>query len=109
LTMRRSIVAVLAASLALVAAAPASAGTVSTPNVCHYSAYPGFYFGHAIDLSGVAAPNPVAPGSGVALTQGSIHARLPDWVTEYATNLQIFKPGDNQITAKVWIALAGVG
>jgi hypothetical protein len=99
--------AVLTASLALVIAAPAWAGTASTPNVCHYSAYPGYWFAHTIDLSGVAAPNPVAPGSGVTLTQGSVHARLPDWVTEYATNLQIFKPGENQITAKVWLALAG--
>jgi hypothetical protein len=107
--MRWSVTAVLTASLALVVAAPASAGTVSTPNVCHYSAYPGFWFGHTIDLSGVAAPNPVAPGSGVALTQGSVHARLPDWVVEYATNLQIFQPGENQVAAKVWLALAGAG
>ena len=30
-------------------------------------------------------------------------------MAEYATNFGIFKASDNQITAKVWVALAGVG
>jgi hypothetical protein len=107
--MRWSVTAVIAASVALVAAAPASAGVLTTPNVCHYSVYPGFYFAQGIDLGGTATPNPLAPGSGVSLTAASAHAQLPSWVTEYATNIGIFKPGDNQITAKVWIALAGQG
>lgn len=92
--------------LLLVPAAPAAAGTLATPNVCQYSLYRGYWFNHSIDLSGTASPNPVAPASGVALTQASAHARLPDWVAQYAANAGILQPGDNAIPAKVWIALA---
>jgi hypothetical protein len=104
--MRVKSIAVLGASLVLIPAASASAGTLTTPNVCQYSIYPGFWFDHGIDLAGTAAPNPVAPGTGVNLTGTSARARLPEWVAEYGYNFQVLKPGENTITAKVWIALA---
>ncbi|HWK30133.1 MAG TPA: hypothetical protein VNS09_26425 [Solirubrobacter sp.] len=93
----------------LLPVSPAFAGTATTPNVCQYSVYRGYWFDHAIDLSGTASPASAAPGSGVTLTGAAAHARLPDWVAEYATNLGIFKAGDNAVPAKVWLALAGDG
>src|ERR1700754_301517 len=100
--------AALVASLVLVPATPASAGTLTTPNACRWS-FDGLWRNLDLDLTGAATPNPVAPGFGTALTGASVHARLPDWVAEYGFNLGLLKEGDNDVPASVWVALAGGG
>jgi hypothetical protein len=106
--MRWTLTAVLLASLALIPASPASAGTLTTTNACLWS-FDGFWRDQAVDLTGTGAPAPVAPASGLTLTAASVHARLPDWVGQYGANLGMLKPGENEIRTKVWVALAGEG
>jgi len=96
----------LIAGLVLTSAAPAAAGTVTTPNACLWS-FDGYWRNQPLDFAGAAAPNPVAPGSGLALTSATIHARLPDWVGQIGANFGLLKEGDNEIPTKVWVALAG--
>lgn len=92
----------------LAAAAPASAGTSTNQNSCKFNLDQ--VWRHAqIELGGVASPNPAAPGSGVALTQTSARLRLPDYIAEAGYGLGIFKAGENEIRAKVWLAVEGVG
>jgi hypothetical protein len=100
--MRRSLITFAVTALALVAAAPASAGT---PNACFWSTHSRWEV-QPIDWAGTATPNPVAPGSGANLTGASAHVRLPDWVTAYA---EFFSLGVNELPTKVWMALAGDG
>ena len=106
--MRWTLTAVLLASLVLIPASPAAAGTLTTTNACQWS-FDGLWRDQAIDLTGVGSPTPVAPSSGLALTAGSIHARLPDWVGTYGANLGMLKPGANDVRAKVWVALSADG
>jgi len=106
--MRWTLTAVLLASLVLIPASPAAAGTLTTTNACQWS-FDGLWRDQAIDLTAVGSPTPVAPSSGLALTAGSIHARLPDWVGTYGANLGMLKPGANDVRAKVWVALSADG
>ena len=106
--MRWTTTLALVAGLVLTSAAPAAAGTVTTPNACLWS-FDGFWRNQPLDFTGTAAPNPVAPGSGLALTSASVHARLPDWVGQYGANLGLLKEGENEIPTKVWLALGGNG
>ncbi|MDA0174621.1 hypothetical protein OJ998_36320 [Solirubrobacter taibaiensis] len=101
--MRRTLVSILAAVGALVAAAPASAGTITQPNACFWSIH-SRWEQQNIDWAGTATPNPLAPGSGATLTGTSAHVRLPDWVTTYG---DFFNAGVNELPTKVWIALTG--
>jgi hypothetical protein len=92
----------------LAPASPALAGTVTTQNACRFSL--GNTWRHInLDMGGTAVPNPVAPGSGVNLTQPSAHATLPPYLSEVGHELGILEAGDNVIQAKVWIALQGSG
>ena len=106
--MRRTLVSTLATVGALVAAAPASAGTLSTQNSCQWN-YDNVWRHLNVDLSGVASPNPAAPGSGTTLTQTSVHVRIPDYLIEYGHGFQILKAGENEIRAKAWVAIEGPG
>ncbi|MBE2314578.1 hypothetical protein DVA67_001210 [Solirubrobacter sp. CPCC 204708] len=106
--MRRFLTIFAVTALLLVAAAPASAGTLSTQNSCKWS-YDNTWRHLNVDLSGVASPNPVAPGSGVNLTQTSVHVRIPDYLIQYGHSLQILKAGANEIRAKAWLAVEGPG
>lgn len=92
----------------LTAAAPASAGTSTNQNSCKFNLDQVWRHGQ-VELGGVASPNPAAPGSGVALTQSSARLRLPDYIAEAGYNLQFFKAGENQIPAKVWLAVEAPG
>jgi hypothetical protein len=106
--MRWTLTATVLASLVLVPASPAAAGTLTTTNACLWS-FDGFWRDQAVDLAGTGTPAPVAPASGVALTAASVHARLPDWVGSIGANTGLLKPGENEIPTKVWVALAGDG
>jgi hypothetical protein len=106
--MRRTLITALLASLVLIPAAPASAGTLTTTNACLWN-FDGLWRSQGIDITGTGAPNPVAPFSGVALTASSIHARLPDWVGPIGAGARMLKPGENEIPTKVWVALASDG
>src|ERR1700752_4576061 len=106
--MRRFLTSIPGGSLSLAAAPPASAATVTTQNSCRWS-YDNLWRHLDIDVSGVATPNPVAPGSGVTLTQASVHARLPDYLAEYGHGFGILRAGDNEIQAKVWVAIEAAG
>ncbi len=106
--MRWTLTAVLLASLVLIPASPAAAGTLTTTNACLWS-IDSLWRDQAVDLTGTGAPNPVAPASGVSLTASSVHARLPDWVGSIGANTGLLKPGENEIPTKVWVALAGDG
>jgi hypothetical protein len=106
--MRWTLTAALLASLVLIPASPASAGTLTTTNACLWS-FDNLWRDQAVDLTGTGSPTPVAPASGFALTATSIHARLPDWVGQYGANLGMLKPGENEIRTKVWVALAADG
>jgi hypothetical protein len=101
-------IAVLGASLVLIPAAPASAGTLTTQNSCKWS-YDSIWRHLGVDLSGVASPSPVAPGSGVRLTQAAVRAVLPEYLAEIGYNSQILDEGVNEIPAKVWLAVAAPG
>ena len=104
--MRWTLVSILATVGALVAAAPASAGTLTVQNACFLS-FNSSWQDMNLDWAGTGTPNPAAPGSGVTLTGATVHSRLPQWVGEYGANLEILKPGLNEIPTKVWVALAG--
>ena len=106
--MRRILIFFATAGLALALAAPAHAGTLTTQNSCRWS-LDNVWRHLNIDLTGVGTPNPVAPGSGLNLTQASVHARLPDYLAKFGYELGILKAGDNEIKAKVWLALQGSG
>ena len=101
-------IAVLGASLVLIPAAPASAGTLTTQNSCRWS-YDSIWRHLNVDLSGVASPSPVAPGSGVRLTQAAVRAVLPEYLAEIGYNSQILNEGVNEIPAKVWLAVEAPG
>lgn len=101
--MRRIFTIFAVTALSLVAAAPASAGTLTTQNACFWSTH-SRWESQPIDWSGTATPNPVAPGSGATLTATSAHVRLPNWITSYA---DFFSVGVNELPTKVWIALQG--
>jgi hypothetical protein len=103
--MRLKPIAVLGASLALVPAAPASAGTLTTQNSCHFS-LDQVWRHLPVDLSGMATPSPVAPGAGVALTQASGRTVIPAYLMQYAANAGILQEGRNDIPTKVWVAIA---
>ena len=103
--MRVKSIAVLAASLVLIPAAPASAGTLTTQNSCHFS-LDQVWRHLPVDLSGTAAPSPVAPGSGVALTAGVRAHGDPGVPVQYAANAGILNEGKNDIPTKVWAAIA---
>lgn len=103
--MRLKLIAAVGASLALVPAAPASAGTLTVPNACFWSV-PGGWFDQSVEITGAGSPNPAAPGSGVTLTGASARSPFPSWIYEYT---EFFQPGENRIEAKVWIALAADG
>lgn len=104
--MRWTLVSTLATVGALAAAAPASAGTLTVQNACFLS-FNSSWQDMNLDWAGTGTPNPAAPGSGVTLTGATVHSRLPQWVGEYGANLEILKPGLNEIPTKVWVALAG--
>ncbi len=106
--MRRILTIFAVTALSLVAAAPASAGTLTTKNACQWS-YDRQWRHLDVDLAGVAAPNPAAPGSGVNLTQTSVHVRIPDYLIQYGHGFQILKAGANEIRAKAWVAIEGPG
>lgn len=106
--MRWTLTAVLLASLVLIPASSAAAGTLTTTNACQWG-LDSLWRDQAIDLTGTGTPTPVAPASGLALTAASIHARLPDWVGDYGARLGLLKPGENDVRAKVWVALAADG
>ncbi|RKQ88119.1 ABC-type Fe3+-hydroxamate transport system substrate-binding protein [Solirubrobacter pauli] len=93
---------------ALTAAAPASAGTSTNQNSCKFN-LDQVWRESQVELTGVASPNPAAPASGVTLTQSSARLRLPDYIAEAGYNLQFFKAGENQIPAKVWLAVEAPG
>ena len=103
--MRLKVIAVLGASLALLPAATAHAGTLTTQNSCRFS-LDQIWRHLAVDLSGIASPSPVAPGSGVALTQASGRTVIPAYLMQYAANAGILSEGVNEIPTKVWVALA---
>jgi hypothetical protein len=103
--MRVKSIAVLGASLVLIPAAPASAGTLTTQNSCHFS-LDQVWRHLPVDLSGTAAPSPVAPGSGVALRQASGRTVIPAYLMQYAANAGILNEGKNDIPTKVWAAIA---
>jgi hypothetical protein len=102
--MRWSVTAVIAASFALTAASPASAGTLTTQNSCKWS--DGTWRHLDVDLTGTGSPSPVAPGSGLSLTAASVHVRLPDYLAQAGHGLGILKAGENEIRARAWIAIA---
>jgi hypothetical protein len=102
--MRLKAIAVLGASLVLIPASPAFAGTLTTQNTCKWS--DGFYRHLDITLSGTGSPSPVAPGSGLNLTQTSVGVRLPEYLAKAGYDLSILKAGRNEIDVKAWIALA---
>src|SRR6478752_5958322 len=106
--MRRTLVSILATVGALVVAVPASAATLTTTNSCLWS-YDSNWRHLDVDLAGVASPNPAAPGSGVNLTQTSVHVRIPDYLIEAGHGFQILRAGDNEIRAKAWVAVEGPG
>jgi hypothetical protein len=106
--MRRSLPTLAVTALTLVAAAPASAGSLTTTNSCQWS-YDRQWRHLNVDLAGVAAPNPAAPGSGVNLTQASVHVQIPEYLIRYGHGFQILKGGENEIRAKAWIAIEGSG
>jgi hypothetical protein len=103
--MRLKSIAVLGASLALIPVSPASAGTLTTQNSCHFS-LDNVWRELPVDLSGIAAPAPVAPGSGLALTQTSGRTVIPAYIMQYAANAGILHEGHNDIPTKVWVAIA---
>lgn len=102
--MRRTLVLLAAVGLVLAAAAPASAGTLNVANACFWSVN-STWQAQNVDLTGTAAPSPLAPGSGFTLTGASIHSRLPEWLELYTD--AFLKPGANELPTKVWVALAG--
>ena len=106
--MRLKVIAVLGAGLALVPAADASAGTLTTQNSCKVS-LDGVWRHLAVDLSGTAFPSPVAPGTGVALTQTSGRTVVPQYLLQYAANAGILVPGENRIAVRAWVALEAPG
>lgn len=101
--MRRIVTLFAVTALSLVAAVPASAGTLTTQNACFWSTH-SRWEPQPIDWSGTVAPSPVAPGSGATLASTSAHVRLPDWITSGG---DLFKVGANELPTKVWIALLG--
>jgi hypothetical protein len=103
--MRSKLIAAVGASLALAPAAPASAGTLSTQNTCLFSIDQTWRHLN-VDLSGTAAPSPVAPGSGLGLTRTSGRMVVPAYLLQYAANAGILQEGENQIPVKVWAALS---
>src|ERR1041384_6104996 len=106
--MRRTLVMTAVAGALLATAAPASAGTSTNQNSCKVNLDQ--VWRHAqIELGGVASPNPVAPGAGVALTQSSARLQLPDYIASAGYGIGVFKAGENEIRAKVWLAVEGVG
>ena len=94
--MRRTLVALLVTAGALTAAAPASAGVMRTQNSCKVS-FDQVWHHATVDLSGLASPNPAAPGSGTTLGQTSARVILPEYLTRVATDAMIFKAGENEI------------
>jgi len=106
--MRRTLLSTAVVGLALAAAAPAAAGTLTTQNSCQWS-YDREWRHLDVDLSGTAAPNPAAPGSGTTLTQTSVHVRIPEYLIRYGHGFQILKAGANEIRAKAWLAIEGTG
>src|SRR5215217_334070 len=106
--MRRILLMALIAGAVFAPASPALAGTVTTQNACRFS-LDNVWRHINIDMAGTATPNPIAPGSGVNLTHTSAHAQLPQYLSEVGHELGILKAGDNEIQAKVWIALQGSG
>ncbi len=106
--MRLKSIAVLLASLVLIPAAPASAGTLTTQNSCLVS-IDGVWHHVNIDFSGTGSPSPVAPGSGLSLTRATARTTIPHYMIDYAGNLGLLKEGENEFPSKVWIAVAAPG
>jgi hypothetical protein len=105
--MRWKSIAVLGAGLALIGVSPASAGTLTTQNSC---LWPDGIWRHLdITVSGVGSPSPVAPGTGLALTQASVHVRLPDYLAEAGYGASLLKPGRNDFDVKAWLAITAPG
>ena len=75
--MRRTLVSILATVGALVAAAPASAGTLTTPELAASGATTRSGATWTSTWPASRTPNPAAPGSGVTLTQTSVHVAAP--------------------------------
>jgi iron complex transport system substrate-binding protein len=104
--MRRILLLLALAGAALATATPAYAGTAAIQNSCRYS-LDNVWRHLTIDWTGTGSPNPVAPGSGVTLTQTTAHTRLPDYLAQAGHQLGILKAGENEIRAHVWLALQG--
>lgn len=101
----RIYVAIAGGLLAIVVAAPARAGSLTTTNACLYSVN-GEYRDQAVKLSGVGSPRDAAAGATATLSGASITAALPASLPETGYDLGIFKAGRNQIPSRVWVAIA---
>ena len=106
--MRLKSIAVLLASLVLIPAAPASAGTITTQNSCLVS-MDGVWHHVNMTFSGTGSPSPVAPGSGLSLTRATARTTIPHYMIDYAGNLGLLQEGVNEFPSKVWIAVAAPG
>ena len=62
-----------------------------------------------VELTGTGSPSPVAPGSGLALTRTSVRSKIPEYIVEIGYNAGILKAGENEIPARVWVALSAPG
>ena len=88
----RIYVAIAGGLLAIVVAAPAHAGSLTTTNACLYSVN-GEYRDQAVKLSGVGSPRDAAAGATATLSGASITAALPASLPETGYDLGIFKAG----------------
>lgn len=101
----RSYVAIAGGLLAIVVAAPAQAGSLTTTNACLYSVN-GEYRDQAVKLTGVGSPRDAAAGATATLSGGAISAALPASLPKTGYDLGIFSAGLNQIPSRVWLAIA---
>jgi hypothetical protein len=106
--MRRTLLLSLGLLLLLVPTSTASAGALGTQNACYWS-LDGYWRHLTVDLAGTGTPAPAAPGSTITLTGASVHARLPDYLAQAGHTAGLLKAGENDLQAKVWVALEGVG
>lgn len=108
------LLAAAAAGTAGVAATPASAAPVTTPNACHYSFSAEYYRdtrisidAGAVVLDGGGAPADldVVPGRKVRTTPGTPKILLPDDLAKDGYAGGMLQAGENVITARVWLAI----
>lgn len=113
---RRLSLALVSTTLgALLAAAPAPAATVSSPNTCRNSVN-NLYFDLPVSLTSSSAitpdaryptPSEVVGGQTITTAAGTAGVVLPEFLARFGYNLGLLGAGSNSVSARVWLVVEG--